>query len=123
MRAGQLDRRVVVQRKVSSVSESGSPIETWSAIGPVRWARRLPAAADERFTADTLAAREQVNFDLRWSLDLADLQPLDRIIEPAGAASADPIPTRSIYDILGVNEIGRREGLHVLTMRRADVVP
>jgi head-tail adaptor len=38
MRAGQLDRRVVVQRKSLSQSGSGEPIESWQNVGTTRWA-------------------------------------------------------------------------------------
>jgi head-tail adaptor len=119
MRAGQLDRRVVVQRKSLSQSGSGEPIESWQTVGTTRWAYRFPVSGTERFTAEQFAALEQVEFRLRWSDDIADLQPQDRIIEPASDAGAPP--ARSTYDIIGVHEIGRREGLRVLTTRRVDV--
>jgi len=121
MRGGALDRRVTVQRLSSTQSPSGQPIEGWAAIGGARWAQRFPVAGEERFSGEQLAAKEQVEFRLRWSDDLADLQPADRVVEPAGDASTDPVPTRSIYDIIAVHEIGRHEGLRVLTARRSDV--
>jgi head-tail adaptor len=121
MRAGPLDRRVIVQRVTRSLGDDGGPIETWAAVGPARWARRRPVSGEERFTTEQLAAKEQVEFQLRWSSDLAALQPLDQIIEPASDASFSPVPTRSIYDIVAVQEVGRREGLRVVTARRADV--
>jgi head-tail adaptor len=118
MRAGTLDRRVVVQRFTASSSPSGELVEAWSAIGPARWASKRPVSGDERFAAQQLLAKEQVEFQLRWADDLADMQPTDRIIEPASDA-AGPIDERSIYDIIGVFEIGRRDGLRVLTVRFA----
>jgi head-tail adaptor len=123
MRGGALDRRIVVQRYSTTQSPSGMPIEQWSVLGPQRWAPRFPVSGTERITAGQLAAKEQVEFRLRWSDDLADLQPADRLVEPADDASNSPPPTRSIYDIIAVFEVGRREGLRVLTVRQSDVTP
>lgn len=120
MRAGALDRRVIVQRSTSSYSESGAPIKSWATIGSMRWALRFAVAGTERYSAEQLAALEQVEFRLRWSNDLADLQPQDRIIEPASDEAGDLTPGRSIYDIIGVHEIGRNVALRVLTTRRVD---
>jgi head-tail adaptor len=117
MRAGKLDRRVVVQRFTATSSPSGEPVEAWTAIGLARFAAKAPVTGIERFGSAQLEAKEQVEFQLRWADDLANLAPTDRIIEPASDAS-DPIPERSIYDIFAVLELGRHEGLRVLTMRR-----
>jgi head-tail adaptor len=103
----------VVQRFTASLSPSGEPIETWLPMGPNRWASKTPVAGIERFGSEQLEAKEQVEFQLRWSDDLFDLQPADRIIEPATSTVG-----RSIYDIFAVLEIGRREGFRILATRR-----
>jgi head-tail adaptor len=118
MRAGRLDRRVAVQRFTAGQSPSGEPIEAWATIGGIdRWASKTAVSGVERFGSQQLEAKEQVEFRLRWADELSDLRPIDRIIEPASDAVI-PIPERSIYDIIAVLEIGRREGLRVLTTRR-----
>lgn len=118
MRAGKLDRRVAVQRFTASSSPSGEVVETWATMGGIaRWASKTAVSGIERFGSQQLEAKEQVEFRLRWADELADLQPVDRIIEPATDA-VDPIPARSIYDIFAVLEIGRHEGLRVLATRR-----
>lgn len=119
MRAGPLDRRVVLQRKTVGSSDSGEPIDTWTTIGNPRWASRAPVTGSERFIVDQFAALEQVEFNIRWSIDLEDLQPQDRLIEPA--SDGDDPPERSIYDIFAVYQIGRREGFRVMAVRRVDV--
>ena len=83
----------------------------WATIGPVRSARMTPSSGMERYGSEQLEAKEQVEFVLRWALDLADLRPIDRIIEPASDALIDPIPARSIYDIFAVLELGQARGL------------
>jgi head-tail adaptor len=116
MRAGQLDRLIALQRKASTPSDSGEEQVTWSTVAQ-RWARKRPMAGDERYGGEQLEAREQTEFQVRWDSSIADLQPTDRVIEPASDAASPP--QRSIYDIIGVLEIGRREALRILTTRRA----
>lgn len=126
MRAGIFDRRVTIQRKITTIAPSGAAREGWTTIGS-RWpASMWPAKTDERFTAPEKVATEQIEFRIRYGSAVEVLTPQDRIIHPALTAEqeADPdhvIPTRSIHDVLGVSEIGRREGLKVITQRRADV--
>ena len=69
-----------------------------------------------------MPAKQQVEWGIRWSADVASLTPLDRIIYPAVAAGSPPpaIDHSAIYDVIAVHEIGRREGLRVVTVRRAD---
>jgi SPP1 family predicted phage head-tail adaptor len=109
MRAGRLDRKIDIQRKTVTVSPSGAPIETWNNLAANRWAYVAPASGDERFSDPQLAAKQQVEFGIRYSADVADLNPLDRISYGA-----------SIYDIHAVHEIGRREGFKIIAVRRAD---
>jgi SPP1 family predicted phage head-tail adaptor len=116
MQAGKLDRLISLQRKASTGSSSGQPVDTWTNLIARRWASVAPVRGDERFTAPQYAAKEQTEFRIRWSENVADLTPLDRIIYPAG--SSDPT---AVYDILAVHEIGRRDGLRIITFRRADV--
>ena len=122
MRAGRLDRRITIQRKSAAQDDAGEPIEAWTTLVGPRWASVVPAKGDERFAAPAYAAKEQVEFQVRWSQDVASLTPLDRIVYPAVEDTSPPaaIDAASVYDILAVHEIGRREGLRILTFRRAD---
>lgn len=126
MRAGTLDRRVTIQRLSNTQSPSGEPQQSWVTISLRRAASKGPMTGAERFANPEKVAYEQTEFRIFYSNDVAALTPLDRVIEPAlTQAEADDanhvIPQRSIYDVLGVMEIGRREGLRILTQRRADV--
>lgn len=123
MRAGRLDRRITIQRKTLAQSTSGQEVELWNTLVARRWANVSPVSGDERFSAPQYAAKEQVVFSIRWSGEVADLSPLDRIIYPAIDTTVVPQPEiahRHIYDVVAVHEIGRREGLRVVTFRRAD---
>lgn len=126
MRAGSLDRRITIQRKTTTESPSGEPIEAWTNLVVRRPASMRPVKGDERFTGAQEVAEDQIEFWVRHSSTIADLKPLDRIIHPAltteqAADSGYAIPVRSIHDVLAVFELGRREGLRIITSRRADV--
>lgn len=123
MRAGRLDRRITIQRRSTAASSSGEPVETWTTIVTRRAASMSPVRGEERFGEPQLVAREQVEFQVRWSADVAALQPQDRVIYPALSESSpeDEPDVRNIYDVHAVHEVGRREGVRLITERRADV--
>jgi hypothetical protein len=75
---------------------------------------------DERFAETQYAGKQQVEWSIRWSADVASLTPLDRIIYPAVTSGSPAVDHSAIYDVIAVHEIGRREGLRVVTVRRAD---
>lgn len=123
MRYGRLDRKVTIQRKATTVGDDGSEVETWSDLAARRWASVNPVSGDERFAVPEIGANQQVEFQVRWSSNVADLTPLDRIIYPVVPLTSPetPTPDRSIYDIAAVHEIGRRRGLRIIATRRTDV--
>lgn len=118
MRAGRMDRLIRIERKTATQDNAGQPIESWEPIGgrPKHPAYRIPVSGTERFTADQFIAREQVEFGVRYHSALADLNPLDRIVDPPSSEPSD----HEIYDILSVSEIGRREGFRIITARRGE---
>lgn len=118
MRAGPLDRRIRIERKTVAQDASGQEIETWNPIS-TRFASVGPVRDSERFLADQFLARAQTQFEVRYGTDILDLNPLDRIIYPPVAAP-DP---HQIYDVLGVREIGRREGLRIIAQVRPEIGP
>jgi len=119
MRGGQLDRRITIQRHTITQSPSGEPIETWVTLS-TRPARMMPLQGDERFVSDQLVARAQVEFTVRWSAAIADVTPLDRIVYPTQGNSPDTIIGAKVYDIILVEEVGRRSGLRLLAAVRQD---
>jgi head-tail adaptor len=126
MAAGKLDRKITIQRKTETQLESGEPVEAWANLAVRRSSSMWPFRGAEGFAPPTTTAYEQIEFRVRYSTDVAALSPKDRVIYPAltEAQAADPgyvIPPRSIHDVLGVLEINRREGLRIITQRRADV--
>src|SRR5262245_26874426 len=105
MRAGTLDHLVALQRKSSSASDSGDPPITRRTPSAQRWTTKRPVSCTQRYGGQQFEALEQVEFRLRWSEDIADLQPTYRVIEPAEDAISPS--ERSIYDIIAVLDVGR----------------
>ena len=122
MRSGEYDLRIILQRKSVQSSDSGAPQESWTDISTFRWARMRPLISTELSAPiPQIVAKERIGFRIRWESIFADLSPLDRIISPAEDAGLSPVPTRSIYDIVAVSEIGRQEVIDIQAYRRADV--
>jgi len=96
MRVGRMDRRITLQTNMPAQDAYGEPIEAWSDIATV-WASVAPKSATERFESDQEHAQAQTEFRVRWR---------------AGIDAADRITYNGqVYDITGVIELGRREGL------------
>jgi head-tail adaptor len=117
MRAGTLDVRIALQRKATSYSSSGSPVDVWSTLVE-RWSAVDPVRGDERNAAQQWVAREQTKFTLRWSAAIDDLSPLDRVIFPADDAANSPISSRSVYDVIEVHQEGRNDKVVIMAARR-----
>lgn len=126
MRAGSLDRFITIQALTMGQSPSGEPIEAWTNTDFRRPASMKSLSGDERYAAPEAIAKEQVEFRVRYSENLADLTPLSRVVHPAltdeeATDATFVIPDRRIHDILAVLEVGRREVLRIVTTRRVDV--
>lgn len=126
MAGGKLDRKITIRRKSVTYSNSGEPVEAWANLALRRSASMWPFKATEAFAEPETTAYEQIEFRIRYSSDVAALSPQDQVVYPAlteeqAADDEYAIPERSIHDVLGVLEIGRREGLRLITRRRPDV--
>ena len=100
MRAGALDRRAQLQRPTLAQDSFGQPVETWTDVATV-WAQKVPVRGAERFTDAQLDAQLEATFRIRHRSDVA---PLWRLTCEGTA-----------YDVTAVLELGRREGLELLT--------
>lgn len=106
MRAGDLDRRIMIQRVTIEVSPSGGPIETWNTIATI-WAKVEQQSGREFFATVQEVSERKAVFRIRW---MPDLTVLDRVVYPP--VEGEP-PTASIYDLSEVRELGRREGIEL----------
>jgi len=113
MRAGRRDRRITIQRKTVTLSNTGEPTEVWSDLATV-WASVAPLTGTERLTGENLAAKEQVQFRILWSAALAGINPQDRIKYPSSTDSPSDL---QLYDIVQASEIGRQDIIQILAYR------
>lgn len=108
MKPEKLDRRISFERASRAQNDYGEEIETWLPMATV-WAAWRRASARETQAAAEVSASVTDVFEVRWSSQVSDLTPKDRVIFD-----------ERIYDIAAVQEIGRREGLRIGASARAE---
>ena len=105
MNPAKLDRRITIQRKTTTQNDFGEVVEAWVLVATL-WAERVQPKAWERFTAQQVMAEGEEKFKIRYRTDIG---PLNRVIFEGRT-----------FDIKGVIEIGRREGLEITCVGRAE---
>lgn len=98
MRAGKLDRTIVIERAMTGVDDYGTPVETWATIATVR-AQRLQSSAEEYMRSHGASSESAIIFRIRH---IDGLTLADRVTE--GAA---------IFDLKEIKELGRGDGLEL----------
>jgi SPP1 family predicted phage head-tail adaptor len=108
MRAGELDRPIVIQSKSVTPDSFGTPVETWTKIHTSTTipAKVSPARGGERFAADQVVGKAMTTFRVRYR---DGVTVLHRIVY-AGRN----------WDIHDVRELGRREGLEIDASARSE---
>lgn len=99
VRAGNFNRRIVIQSFTVGRNEVGEEIKTWATWKTV-WAEMLPEKGDETFQSDRRVATQTVKFRIRF---LAGVGPDKQILFEG-----------KTFEIVDVAETRRREEL-VLT--------
>jgi len=108
MRATGREWLITIRRQTLTYDEKNRPVEVWSDLAQA-WAEKRDVSDGERFRAQQVEAQITSRFLLLWSPQLADVDAKDRIV----------VDGRS-YDISGVKEIGRRDGIEITAAARAD---
>jgi SPP1 family predicted phage head-tail adaptor len=110
MSAGQLDRRITIRRATITHDEFNSPVPAWSDLVTV-WAKRTDASAAESYRAQQVGAQISARFTIRYSSDVAGVNPKDRIAF-AGRE----------YNITRVGEVAgtRNQWIEIDAVARAD---
>lgn len=96
--AGTMDRRITIEALTVSQDAYGGTTESWATLATV-WARWLPGGGNERFVAAAVYSETQGRFRIRWR---SDVTTTHRVVWGGDN-----------YDILAIDEIGRREGLEL----------
>ncbi len=103
--AGALDRRLLIEQNTGGVSSAGAPLETWATLATV-WAGKRDISGREVFAAgQDMAEIASTRFIIRHRSD----------VTAAMRVTVDGV----VYDITHIAEIGRREGLELLCVRRS----
>lgn len=108
--SGKLDRRVTIERDgvETGRNEFNEPILA-PPVSFTVWASYRRATARERVSGSEVGAEVSSVFEIRWSQRVRNIDPLWSLIYEG-----------SRYDIIGVFEIGRREGLRIEAIARAE---
>lgn len=100
MKAGRMDRRVTLRKRSVSRNAYGEQVATFSDLATV-WAEKLDIAGREYFSAQQVQASVTTRWRIRWR---DDVTVLDRISYDGAE-----------HDIKNIAELGRRQGLEILT--------
>lgn len=98
MRAGDIDRRITIERFTQTQAPDGSPIETWAPLGTV-WAKVDQQGGREFFATAQEVSERKVVFRIRW---IEGLTVLDRVMCDGAE-----------HDIVEVRRLGRKEGVEL----------
>ena len=108
MRAGDLDRSVIIQAVTVTQNAFGEPVETWVKIHAAATiaAAIKPQRGGERFTSQQVVGKAITTFRIRHRTDVT---VLNRIVYDG-----------KTWDIHDVRELGRREGLEIDASARSE---
>src|SRR4051812_22838159 len=111
MEVGERDRAVTIQQRSSTDARgaSGMPVETWTTLATPVWMRKEDIGGRERFAASQLTQA----YTTRWEMGYrADMDPeLVTVIKVRRL-----LYQGRTYDVVDASQIGRREGIELLTM-------
>lgn len=103
MQAGRLDRRVTIEAYTATRDAAGGEARNWAELATV-WAEKRDLAGREFLTASQEAqAQVETLWRTRWRPDITAKMRL--------------VHDGVIYDIEGVAELGRRDGLELRCRR------
>lgn len=107
--AAILNRVIELQRVTIERNGFGEGVETWATLA-TRKAQRSDVSAAESFRAQEVGAQLTTRFTIRYSGELATLNPRDRLLFDGRT-----------YQITGVREKQRRRWLEVDCVARDDI--
>jgi SPP1 family predicted phage head-tail adaptor len=101
MRAGKLDRRITLERFGMTYNEWNEPTSGWSELG-TRWASKNDISDGEKLRAAQVGASVTTRFQVRYDSMTKTLTAADRLTCEGRE-----------YAIVGIKELGRREGIEI----------
>lgn len=101
MQGGKLDRRITVERFGTTYNEFNEPTSGWTKLG-TRWASKNDVSDGEKLRAAQVGASVATRFQVRYDSLTKSLTAADRLTCEGRE-----------YAIVGLKELGRREGIEI----------
>lgn len=98
MRAGAMDRRIKLLRRETVRTSSGESYAEYVEHAEV-YAAKWPVRARETEQGDALIGQAELRFMIRWRDDVSITMRV--------------VCDGAVYELVGIEEIGRREGLYL----------
>ena len=110
MRFGKMDRRIVIERATLTTNTYGERAESWGTLATV-WAEISYkfGSGTESIQSDQILTKQPVSFIIRYSTTTSGVIPTDRVNYDG-----------NYYQIEALQEIGRAEGLRIVTTLRGE---
>lgn len=112
--AGAMDREVTIQQLTESDGSSGYPVESWTTLG-IEYMAKVQATGFERFGSSQLSAPATVRWRMYYRADMdpdsVDVAKKRRLLYQG-----------RIYDITSAVEVGRQDGLELITLANTGAV-
>lgn len=113
MDSGERDRLVTIQQLTDSIGGSKYPVEAWSTL-TTAWMRKRDLKGWERFKAAQVSAPAETLWEMGYRSDmdpeLVDVPKKRRLVYQGRT-----------YDITSASQIGRREGIELMTLANTKV--
>jgi SPP1 family predicted phage head-tail adaptor len=103
--AGELDRRVSLQRLVRGRGVENEPVEDWCEFGEV-WGSKRDVAGKKELANGEVVATVTTLFKIRWRSDVT--------------AQCRVVCEGETYDVADLRQLGRREALQFAGAKRND---
>lgn len=109
---GLRDRRITIQQRSATDAKgpSGRPIETWTDLVTL-YAHKRAMSGSETYRASQWSAKAngvfEINYRADMDPDLVDVAKLRKVVYESRE-----------HDVVFVEEVGRRDGLHIYTLAK-----
>jgi SPP1 family predicted phage head-tail adaptor len=108
MKSGSLDRFVTLRRATVTTDAMNAQVLTWADLARVP-CKYTPVSDGERWRAAEMNASITARFVIRYSNNIADIGPKDRLIYEGRE-----------FDIVGAKELQRLDGIEISAAARAE---
>src|SRR4030095_6177902 len=103
------DRQIAIEACTDVTGPSQFPVEQWVPLVPLLWAARDTTSGDETFSAQQVSGVTYVKWSIPYRSDCDPETGVDVVKRRRVIAEG------RVYDIVGAQQYGKREGLELLT--------